>query len=194
VRKFFAPAFLVAAASFGITAPASAIPINLLTNGSFETGDFTGWTQSGNLGFTSVTTGGFGAEAGIYSVYFGPVGSDGILSQTFSDTPGSLLKISGWLAGDGTGFSEFRMLLDGVSGAYVSPVPSQGYTQYTFTALATGLDTFSVQFRNDPSFDGFDNFVITQSASAVPEPSTLALVGAGLAVIGAMRRRRKAKA
>jgi hypothetical protein len=42
---------------------------NLLVNGSFEMGDFTGWTQSGNLGFTSVTSGdydGSPAENGIY--------------------------------------------------------------------------------------------------------------------------------
>ena len=39
------------ALSFAIAAPASA---NLVTNGSFETGNFTGWTQSGNTGFMGV--------------------------------------------------------------------------------------------------------------------------------------------
>ena len=39
-----------------------------------------------------------------------------------------------------------------------------------------------------------DNLQFTAAATAVPEPATLALFGAGLAGLGALRRRRKAKA
>jgi len=54
-------------------------------NCGFETGDFTGWTQSGNTGFTSVTGsfGGIAPNSGNFPACMGPVGSDGLLSQTF---------------------------------------------------------------------------------------------------------------
>jgi hypothetical protein len=70
---------------------------NLLVNGSFETGDFTGWTEDGNFSFTSVTSGlydtssvgSFPAEQCTYYVFEGPIGSNGTLSQTFADIPGA---------------------------------------------------------------------------------------------------------
>ena len=43
---------------------------NLVVNCGFETGDFTGWTQDGNTGFTGVTT---FPQLGNYAAYLGPV-------------------------------------------------------------------------------------------------------------------------
>ncbi len=66
---------------------------NLLTNGSFETGDFTGWNTGGNFEDTEVVSGAFdqytGAEDGNFYVVMGPVGSDGTMGQTFSDHAGT---------------------------------------------------------------------------------------------------------
>jgi len=179
-------AILIAAGFLGaLSFGANAAP-NLLVNGSFETGDFTGWTQSGNGGFTSVQFG--SAQDGDFAVSAGPVGSDGLLSQTFTDTPGDILVVSGWLQGAGSSPSDFNMSFNGTTFITVNPVPSQGYTQYSFTVTATGSDTFTVGFRNDPSFDQFDNFSVT----ATPEPASLALLGAGIAGLGLIGRRKSA--
>jgi hypothetical protein len=73
------------------------------------------------------------------------------------------------------------------------PVPNQPYTQYSFNVLATGNDTFSLAFRNDANFDGLDSFSVTGVTSAVPEPSTWAMMILGFAGLGFMAYRRNAK-
>lgn len=194
-------------------AGASPAHANLLTNGSFETGDFTGWNLTGDQGLVSVqngttfpyTTGpasgnvSQGAQEGSYYVYEGPIGSNALLSQTFNDTPGQTLTISGWVTGAGPGVcpcsSNVSFLFNGVAlpGGVVDPVPDQIWTQYVFTATATGNDTFAVGFRDDSSFDGLDNFSVA-SISAVPEPGTWALLLLGFTGLGFLRYRRRGDA
>src|ERR1039458_7086168 len=81
----------------------TAFATNLVTNGSFETGDFTGWTV--NAGLLDVETGRFyvysGAQDGAFYSIMGDVGSDGTLSQTFSDTAGQHYTFSFWFASVG---------------------------------------------------------------------------------------------
>ncbi len=48
------------AVAFTLTAPKT-FAQNLVQNGSFETGDFTDWTTTGNFEFTQVVSGPFGS-------------------------------------------------------------------------------------------------------------------------------------
>ena len=170
---------------------------NLLVNGSFETGGFDGWTKSANFNnnTTFVQPNGppFSAQDGNFYVVFGPFGADSTLSQSFNDTPGGTLQVSGWLVGNGSSPSDWNMSINGVTFVSVNPVPNQPYTEYTFTVPATGLDTFVVGFRNDPSFSGMDNFVITETFPSVPQPATLALLGVALVVIALATHWRKTR-
>ena len=62
---------------------------NLVTNGGFETGDFTGWTQGGNTGFTSVD---FGIGHSGYGAKFGPAGSNASRFAKYYNHAGSNLR------------------------------------------------------------------------------------------------------
>jgi hypothetical protein len=170
------------AAAMALACPASA-STNLLVNGSFETGDFTGWTLSGNTGYLGVVTSFSGVlpENGSYEVYAGSIGSDVGISQTFSDTAGTTYTASGYVYGFGGTPSDFGMQIDGTSYIYVNPYPASGWTQYSFTFTGTGSDTFTIVNRNDPSYQLLDNFSVS---SAVPEPSTWAMLLLGFAGLG----------
>jgi transposase-like protein len=69
---------------------------DMVINGGFETGDFTGWALSGNTDYTGVTTG--IAHSGEYAAYFGPDGSLGYLSQSLATTVGTRYELSFFLA------------------------------------------------------------------------------------------------
>jgi hypothetical protein len=172
-----------------VASPASA---DLIVNGGFETGDFTGWTVA--AGATFVTGCGFdtGCHSGNYFAALGSVGADGTLSQTFLDTAGQTLVLTYWLASDGGTPSDFSVDWNGVQipGSALTNTPAGGYVKYTFDVTSTGADTLTFLERNDPSWWGFDD-VSLNYAGAVPEPASLALLGTGLvAAAGAIRRRR----
>ena len=171
------------------TAAANATPI--LTNGSFETGDFTGWTVTGNTGFTNVASS-FGPtpQDGTYDANFGPVGSDGFLGQSFSDTSGQTYNLSFWFASDGGSPADFSASINSTTLLSISPVPGSGYTHYSFNFTGTGSDTLTFANRNDPAFNYLDNISVTSAAIPVPEPGTLPLLVTGLLALFMLRRRK----
>jgi hypothetical protein len=197
-KSFLIGAVILAAGS-SVTAQAS----NLLTNGSFETGDFTDWVFTGDTvnNFTTVVLSSGNAYKGqvppdgAYYVGVGDlVATNASLSQTFSDTPGELLTISGYISGDGFGPSVVTFNFNGNTifalGSPTGSVPDQPYTKYTVTATATGSDTFSVGFGDGPSQLALDNFSVSP-VSGVPEPGTWALLLIGFAGLSLLRYRKR---
>lgn len=157
--------------SFSISASALNASDNLVTNGGFETGDFTGFTQSENLGSTSVETacGEFSPYSGGYCASLGPVGSLGILSQNLATVPGTTYSLTYFLASNGDTPNEFQTTVNGNQLFDQTDIPSQPYTQYSFDFTATSASTpLQFGFRNDPDYLALDNIAV----SPVPEPSS----------------------
>ncbi len=150
-------------------------PPNLVVNGNFETGDFTGWTLGGNYGMswagaqTSVDS---QAESGQYAAAIGAMGSDATLSQTLQTVAGKQYTLSFWLANNGAGTNDFTVKWNGATVMALANAPAQGYTQYTFTVTATGAtSTLEFDGRQDPSSWRLDNISVTgigTQASSVP--------------------------
>jgi len=162
---------------------------NLITNGSFETGDFTGWTQSGNTGFSGVECPGApfaGPGDGNCDAFFGPVGSNETLSQSFATVVGQFYTIVFDFRPDGGVTSFFSAVWDAQPALIsVTNPAASAYEVLTFSALATTpTTTLSFNFRDDPGFLFLDSVSVS-----VPEPGTMALLGIGIA--GLWWRRRK---
>jgi len=186
---------LVGAAAVMAAAATGAHASNLLVNGSFETGDLSGWYNTGNSDHTFVTPGfgGYGPQDGSYFVAFGAVGGDYGLNQGFADVAGQTYTVSYYVAGNGTGFSDVNAYIDGTLEQTIgSPVPAQPYTRYSFTFVGTGADLLTLGLRNDPSYDALDNVSI--SAGGVPEPATWAVMLLGILGVGAQLRMRRKSA
>jgi hypothetical protein len=172
---------------------------NLLANGSFETGDFTSWTTGGNFEDTEVVSGAFdqytGAQDGVFYAVLGPVGSDGTLSQTFSDHAGSQYTFSFWFGSVGDNPSDFSAMWDGTTVlSLTNPNTGAAWSQFSFTETGTGSDSITFSFRDDPAYMALDNVVVSASSTTTtgttPEPSGLILMGTGVVGVGAFLRRK----
>ena len=192
-------AALTTLASIVAPSGAAATTFNYLSNGSFETGNFAGWTQGGNLEYTQVVTGAWyqvyaGAENGAYYAAVGPVGSTGTLSQTFSDLSGQSLNVSGWFAAICDYPSDLSVLFDGTTLFSVTDPNTHGvWTNLSFDVIGTGSDTLTLVFRDDPGYIALDNFSVTDPPAA-PLPGALPLFAGGLGMMGLFGWRRKRQA
>ena len=86
---------------------------NLITNGGFETGDFTGWMLTGiDLSHDQVRA--QDPHSGTFAAFLGSVGGDSFLSQLFATNPGDSYTLDYFLKSPGGTPNDFAVEIDGV--------------------------------------------------------------------------------
>ena len=126
----------VAAVSFAYPAKA-----NLITNGGFETGDFTGWTPSasgaevvGTFQFQPPHSGSFQAHI-----------NNGSITQTLVTMAAQSYTIDFWLENPSGQVGDSFVVKWGGSTIFTQPVQPLSYTEFTFTETASSTST-ALQF------------------------------------------------
>lgn len=192
---------------------ASGLQANGLVNGSFELGDFTGWTATGSIG---VCAGGdffCGVPFdGTFSATLngGDVTPDAVLDQTFTTTPGTLYRLTfAYGIMDFVGGSTQQLhaeIISAAGGAHdlvdqtVSSPPSiapggavnaavnYGVFSFTFTADDTSATLHFSDLASNPS-GSIDGKLDAVSIDVVPEPASLLLMLTGIAPLVYGRKR-----
>jgi VPDSG-CTERM motif len=183
-----------AVAALSIACPAKA---NLVTNGNFETGDFTGWTVThAPSGSNIFVDHGPGPDT-TFGAFFGATGRTfDSISQALATTPGAFYTLTFFYQVTNLGMpipanNGFDVLWNGISiggGLFPQFDVNPGFGTFTFHLQATSaLTTLEFDGRNAPSFDFLDNVSVV---AGVPDGgSTVSLLGFGLLGLAALRRK-----
>lgn len=177
ITKLLLPACLLLACTQAATA-------DLITNGGFETGNFTGWSVSDDP-YDNTTVEKASSDpnnlvipfSGEYVARLGTFDVDGTLSQTIADAAGQPYQLSMWLKSDGNTPNDFNISWNGTTIYSQTDIPVLNYFNIALNVTGTGTDTLLIGERNDIGYLYLDNV----SLNSVPTPGTFALLGMGLA-------------
>jgi hypothetical protein len=196
----------------------SAAHAGVFQNGDFEGGVYTSTSSPG--GFVNVTTPagwtpndafnqlsgfnhedtGTGAHGGNGYLQIGNFDDQplAVLSQTFTDTPGTLYTVNFFAEYGGAGQGDTNAFLEVQARGGSVTLGDQAtdtWTGFSFLFVGSGSDTLSISATTNPSEWFVDDITITGGVTAaVPEPSTWAMMILGFFGIGAMTYRRRKNA
>jgi hypothetical protein len=145
---------------------------SIVSNGGFETGEFTGWTLTGATTENFVTNGGGFVHGGAYGAALGQSGSTGVLAQTLTTVPGQNYLLSLWLENpmnpNGATPNEFAVQWDGATLYDQTNLPFTSWTNLQFVVTASSAATvLQFEFDDLPYNLGLDDVsVIPVSAPA----------------------------
>lgn len=180
---------VAAAAAVGFVAASSMAGVKLVTNGSFETGDFTGWTVQlaaidSDLGVIAQP------HTGDFSAIFSADGAENdAIFQTLTLEPGQEYRLDYWIQNLGVGNDFLRVSVEGGFDISDEPVGTEleVWVMRSITFMATEA---SAELR----FEGRDNnaaFLIDDvSVTLVPTPGSTALMSLAGVCMVCLRRRR----
>ena len=145
----------------------------IVTNGSFETGGFTGWTLAGDDAVALVDDGsdGIPPHAGQYDAALATEATLGYLSQTLATTPGTSYTLSCWLNNSfGDPGDIFIVSWNGTTLVAETNAATSGWTNYQFQVSATGSSTvLQFGFEDDGvDFLGLDDVSAFAIQAATP--------------------------
>jgi hypothetical protein len=151
---------------------------NLIVNGDFETGDFTGWTVTHAPSGSNIFVDHGPFPDTTLGAFFGAAGpAFDSISQTFATTPGAFYTLTFFYQVTNLGMpipahNGFDVLWNGVSiggGLFPQFDVNPGWITPTFHLQATSaLTTLQFNGRNAPSFDFLDDVSVT--AAPCPQP------------------------
>lgn len=182
---------------------AGSLNANLVVNGGFETGTFSGWNLVDTSGLSNVGSDPLFAHSGTYHANLGttqvPPGPSNIgsLSQNLATTSGQLYTLSFWLANDVTTvppkslFTSFEVFWNNTSIFSLISPPPFGYTNFAFPNLvATGPSTtLEFRYQHDNDFWRLDDVTVN-----VPESGSAILMALPVfALLGLLHLRLRSK-
>ena len=156
------------------TGPSIAVTTNLVANGGFEAGNFSGWTVTGDAGVGNSslvddgTSGFYAPHAGGYYAALGTSSTYGYLSQTLATTAGASYLLSFWRNNQDGAPNSLAVSWNGGTVFGPTNLPTTGWTLNQFSVKATSASTpLQFQFENNGDVLGLDDVGVV----AMPSPA-----------------------
>lgn len=192
IRAAYRRPLLIAAAMAALLGTTQAANAALIQNGNFETGSLSSWTVTGDVSVAGVPFFGEGTTAadGNYFADFngGNAAPNGVLSQSFAAIGGTQYSLTYLYGANGGAIQSITAAIKDAGGDVVAtqfstlPAVSNNLSAFTLTFFAASTANLTLSFTDfsaNPT-NSTDGFVDNVALTAVPEPSSLAVMAIGL--------------